>query len=98
MSGSVIEITPALIEQYRSWRKETISRRKQRVTPASINRELSWLKRMFNVAKKGLITLEGGVPIDNPVASITLERENNARDRVLSHEEFDQRMAVSPHI
>jgi integrase len=90
------QITPALIEQYRTWRRETISRRKQLVTTASINRELACLKRMFNVARKGLIVLKGGVPSDNPVASVTLEREHNTRDRVLSREEFDRLMAVAP--
>jgi Phage integrase SAM-like domain len=63
------EITPALIEQYRAWRRGTISRRAEPMTPASINRELACLKRMFNVARKGLIVLKGGSPTESPVAS-----------------------------
>jgi integrase len=90
------DITPALIEKYRAWRRETISRRGVPITPASINRELACLKRMFNVARKGLIVLKGGVPPENPVASVSLERENNTRDRVLSREEFDRLVAVAP--
>jgi integrase len=90
------EITPALIEQYRAWRRDTISRRGQPMTPASINRELACLKRMFNVARKGLIVLKGGVPAENPVTSVSLARESNTRDRVLSREEFDHLMAVAP--
>jgi integrase len=90
------EVTPTTIEQYRSWRRETISRRGRPVTPASINRELACLKRMFNVARKGFSVLKGEVPADNPIASVTLERENNTRDRVPSREEFDQLMAVAP--
>jgi integrase len=90
------ELTPAAIEQYRAWRRETTSRRGRPVTPACINRELACLKRMFNVARKGLIVLKGGVPAENPVASVSLERENNTRDRVLSREEFDRLMAVAP--
>jgi integrase len=66
------------------------------VSQASINRELAWLKRMFNVAQKGLIVLKGGIPAENPVASVTLARENNTRDRVLSREEFDRLVAVAP--
>jgi integrase len=92
----VTDITPALIELYRTWRRETISRRGHSVTTASINRELACLKRMFNVARKGLIVLKGGVPAANPVASVSLERENNTRDRVLSREEFDRLMAAAP--
>jgi integrase len=90
------EITPALVEKYRAWRRETISRRGQPLTPASVNRELACLKRMFNVARKRIIVLKGGVPRENPVTSVSLERENNTRDRVLSREEFDHFMAAAP--
>ena len=84
----IAEITPASIEQYRAWRRATISRRGHAVTPATINRELACLKRMFNVARKGLIVLKGGIPGANPMAMVSLEREHNERDRVLSAEEF----------
>jgi integrase len=82
------ELTPASIEQYRAWRRATISRRGRPVMPATINRALACLKRMFNVARKGLIVLSGGVPLANPMAIVGLERERNERDRVLSVEEF----------
>jgi integrase len=90
------ELTPALIEQYRAWRRATISRRGRPVKPATINRELACLKRMFSVARKGLIPLKGGVPATNPMAMVSLDRENNERDRVLSREEFEQLLAVAP--
>jgi integrase len=51
---------------------------------------------MFNVARKGLMVLKGGVPSENPVASVSLDRENNIRDRVLSREEFDRLIGVAP--
>jgi integrase len=51
---------------------------------------------MFNVARKGLIVLRGGVTAENPVASVSLERENNNRDRVLSREEFDRFLDAAP--
>jgi len=83
-------ITPALVEQYRAWRRATISRRHRPVTPATVNRELACLKRMFNVARRGLIVLKGGVPAENPLAVVSLEREHNERDRVLAPEEFSR--------
>jgi hypothetical protein len=92
----VTELTPALIERYRTWCKETISRRGRLVTPATVNRELACLKRMFNVARQGLIVLKRGIPAENPVAAVSLERENNTRDRVLSWVEFDRLVAVAP--
>jgi hypothetical protein len=71
-------LTPALIEQYRSWRKDTISRRGKPVTPATINRELACLKCMFSVARKGLIPLKGGLPQDNPMASINMDERTTS--------------------
>jgi integrase len=81
-------ITSALVGQYRDWRRSTISRRRHPVSAATVNRELACLKRMFNVAFKGLIVLKGGIPTINPIAAVSLERELNERDRVLSAEEF----------
>jgi integrase len=90
------DITPAVIEQYRAWRRESVSRRGQAPTPATLNRELACLKRMFNVAIKGLLVLKGGVPVSNPAARVSLERETNERDRVFSQNEFQALMDVAP--
>jgi integrase len=64
--------------------------------PATVNRELACLKRMFTVALKGLIVLKGGLPLSNPAAAVSLERERNERDRVLSGEEFQRIYQVAP--
>ncbi len=56
--------------------------------PDTLNRELACLKRRFNVARKGLILLKGGVPVTTPMAMVSLGRERKERDRVLSPEEF----------
>jgi len=90
------EITPALIEQYRAWHRGSVSRRGQAPTPATLNRELACLKRMFTVAIKGLLVLKGGVPRENPAAPVNLERENNERDRLSSLDEFQALMNVAP--
>jgi integrase len=84
------EITPASIEHYQAWRRATISRRGRAVTPATVNRELACLKRMFNVARKGLLVLKGGIPGANPMAMVSLEREHSECDCVLSAEEFQR--------
>jgi integrase len=51
---------------------------------------------MLNMAKKGLIVLKESAPVENPVHSVSLERESNTRDRVLSRGEFDQLLAAAP--
>jgi integrase len=84
----VADITPADIEQYRAWRYATRSRRGRPLTPATVNRELACLKRMFSVAMKGLIVLKGGLPRANPAAAVSLARELSERDRVLTPDEF----------
>jgi integrase len=88
-------ITPALVEQYRTWRRATISRHHRPIRPATVNRELECLKRMFNVARRGLLVLKGGAPAENPVAFVSKEREHNERDRVLSPEEFARVVAAA---
>jgi integrase len=82
------EITPASVEQYRAWRRTTISRFGKPILPATVNRELATLRHMFKVAQNGLLVLKGGIPAGNPVSHVTFEREHNERDRVLASEEF----------
>lgn len=70
------DITPKLIVEYKSSRYEA------GLKPASINRELATLKKAFNLAVK-----EWEWCRENPVSRVSMERENNTRDRWLSVEE-----------
>ncbi|MBI3328412.1 MAG: site-specific integrase [Nitrospinae bacterium] len=83
-------IAPALVEQYRTWRRTSLSRFGRQILPATVNRELAVLRHMFNMARKGVLVLKGGIPTDNPVSQVSLEREHNERERVLSAEEFQR--------
>jgi hypothetical protein len=64
--------------------------------PATVNRELACLRSMFNVARKGLVHLPGGVPTENPVSRVKFLDEHNIRDRVLTAEEFQRMLDASP--
>lgn len=79
-------ITPKLIVAYKN------KRYTDGVKPATINRELATLKKAFNLARR-----EWEWCADNPVCRVSMERENNTRDRWLTVEE-EQRLlqAVSP--
>jgi integrase len=90
------EITPATIERYKAGRLASISRHGRRLRPATVNRELACLKHMFNVARKGLIELKGGVPRENPVSAVPFLDEQNVRDRVLTPEEFQRMVDAAP--
>ena len=68
------QVTPGDIERY-------VARRAEEMAPASINRELAFLKRVFNIA------IGDGLVESNPVRSVKFFRENNQRVRFLTDEE-----------
>jgi len=70
---TLVEITPKLIVEYKNRRYAA------GLKPASINRELSTLKKAFNLAVR-----EWEWCRVNPVSQVSMERENNKRDRWLS--------------
>jgi integrase len=73
---TLAEITPKLIADYKAQRYAA------GLKPASINRELASLKKAFNLAVR-----EWEWCRENPVSKVSMERENNKRDRWLSVEE-----------
>lgn len=79
------EITPKTINQYK------VKRGNDGVGPASINRELATMKRAFNLAIKEWEWVK-----ENPVARISMEEENNKRDRWLTIEEGERLLRVCP--
>ncbi len=70
------EITPRLVNKYKA------QRRNDGVKPATINRELATMKKAFNLALK-----EWEWVRDNPVSKVSMEKENNKRDRWLMDDE-----------
>jgi integrase len=90
------EVTPAAIEHYKTLRMASTTIHGRHPRPATLNRELACLKHMFNVARKGLIELKGGVPPDNPMSPVEFLDEQNVRSRVLTPEEFQRMLDVSP--
>ena len=70
------KITPEMIEEYKSERLST------GIKKCSVNRELSCLRKIFNVA------IDWGRAIDNPVRKVKLYSEKeNFRERVLTEDE-----------
>jgi integrase len=73
---TLADITPKLIVAYKNKRYEDGK------APATINRELANLKKAFNLALR-----EWEWCHQNPVTRVSMEKENNKRDRWLSEEE-----------
>lgn len=80
------EITPQLIEKYKSGRIKEVA-------PATVNRELACLKCMFNKA------IAWGKIDSNPVRQVKLFKENNKRLRFLEREEIPKLLDnAAPHL
>jgi len=71
---TLAQVVPGDIERH-------IAKRRKSVKPATTNRELAFLKRVFNVA------IADGLTERNPARAVKLRKENNARVRFLTYEE-----------
>jgi len=72
------EISPSLIEKFKMRRKQTPTKSGSERRPATVNRELENLSRMFNLA------IDNGMLQSNPCQKVRSLSEDNARNRYLS--------------
>ena len=79
------EVTPSLLNEYK------VMRRLEGATPASINREMALMKHAFSLAVR-----EWEWTRDNPVKKISMEKENNKRDRWLTRDEEKRLLEDAP--
>jgi len=76
------DITPSMVERYQVEKSKDVK-------PATVNRYLATLKRMFNLA------VREGYAEKNPVWKVELYKEK-PRDRVISHDEFHTLISHMP--
>jgi integrase len=103
---TVDKITPAEIKKFKSWRSEQAvqtkgrkslraklskkNQQKKTIAPATVNRELACLKKMFSCL------VDDGILLTNPVSKVEFFEEDNQQMRVLSYaEERSYLMACS---
>lgn len=84
------EIKPSMVEKYQRQRLQAPTWCGKQKTPAGVNREITVLKRMFNLA------LREDLVSKNPCWKVKMLPENNARDRILSPEELDLLLSHLP--
>jgi integrase len=77
------QITPLMVEHHKR-------RRISQVKGATVNRELSSLRRMFNLA------IKWGKAGNNPVKEVKFFREDPFKERVLCQEEIDKLISECP--
>ncbi|MAF43729.1 MAG: putative integrase [Prokaryotic dsDNA virus sp.] len=84
------KVTPNILEKFKSWRLAQKSKRhkdpekNKAVSPATVNRELAAIKRMYSICQKhGLVDPS----VASKIHSVELLDEDNGRIRVLSPDE-----------
>ena len=82
------DITPMLIEQYKQQRLKTKTLHKRDRSPATVNRELQVLSKVFSMA------YDNGLVETNPMRRVHKLREAPARERYLTDEEERRLFAV----
>ena len=75
------EISSAQIEKFKMKRQQTPTKKGSERRPATVNRELENLSRMFNLA------IDMGIPLTNPCLKVQSLSEDNERNRYLSDAE-----------
>ncbi len=85
------DIKPAMVEMYQHQRLQEPTWRGRPRSAANVNRTITVLKRMFNLAVREELTER------NPCWKVKLLAENNARDRILSPEELQLLISHLPN-
>src|SRR5215216_4208307 len=82
------EITPMIIEQFKQLRLKSKTLHKRERSPATVNRELQVLSKVFSMA------YDNGLVETNPMRRVHKLREAPARERYLTDEEQIRLFAV----
>jgi integrase len=82
------QVRPEDVERWRRKRLSEPTRRGKPAAPATVNRAVAFLKRLFNLA------IRDGLLGQNPVTRVKMLTENNARIRFLLDEEEERLRAV----
>jgi hypothetical protein len=82
------DITPMLIEKYKQQRLNTNTLHKRKRSPATVNRELQVLSKVFSMA------YDNGLVETNPMRRVHKLREAPARERYLTDEEEKSLFAI----
>jgi site-specific recombinase XerD len=85
------EIKPAMVETFQhELLKRRCQRKKTTFRPASVNRVIALMKRIFNLAMREEFVDK------NPCFKVSMLPENNKKDRVLTKEEFKSLVSFLP--
>lgn len=81
------KIKPSMVESFQDRMLKSKHRLGSKYRPATVNRMIALMKRVFNLAIREDMVLK------NPCWKVTMLKEDNKRDRILSGEEFNRLLA-----
>lgn len=84
------KIKPSMVESFQDKMLKSKYRFGSNYKPATVNRTVALMKRVFNLAIREDMVLK------NPCWKVSMLKEDNKRDRVLSGEEFNRLLAELP--
>jgi integrase len=84
------KIKPSMVESFQDKMLKLKHRSGARYKPATVNRMIALMKRVFNLAIREDMVLK------NPCWKVTMLKEDNKRDRILSGDEFDRLLVMLP--
>jgi integrase len=84
------KIKPSMVESFQDRMLKSKHRFGKKYKPATVNRMVALMKRVFNLAIREDMVLK------NPCWKVTMLKEDNKRDRILTVEEFDRLLAELP--
>jgi integrase len=84
------KIKPSMVESFQDKMLKMKDRFGSNYKPATVNRMIALMKRVFNLA------IREDMALKNPCWKVSMLKEDNKRDRILSPEEFDRLFGVFP--
>jgi integrase len=84
------KIKPSMVESFQHKMLETKSQKGTNYQPATVNRMVALMKRIFNLA------IREDMAIKNPCWKVAMLKEDNRRDRILTTEEFKRLVEELP--
>jgi integrase len=87
---SADKIKPSMVESFQDRMLKSKHRFGSKYRPATVNRMVALMKRVFNLAIREDMVLK------NPCWKVTMLKEDNKRDRIFSGEEFNRLLSELP--
>ena len=84
------KVKPSMVESFQHKMLETKNRKGRKYRPATVNRMIALMKRIYNLA------IREDMALKNPCWKVAMLKEDNRMDRTLTPEEFERLVPELP--